>query len=165
MRKIATCLAAILTMAVTHPHVPAAAAAGGVTVTIVQAPGGATVQAGAGAAVAELGTVSSNVRRSVSGVAIVRRSGSYVVATAIGLRATSTMTSEPVSLQAFLESPISGVHVRLDGVELSSNPITFATGVPLGVVTRHRLEVEIPNTMNPASIPQDIPLEFGATAL
>jgi hypothetical protein len=163
MRKLSTCLAAILTMAVAHPHVPAAAAAGGVSVAIVQTPGGAIVQTGAGAAVAELGTVSAHVRHSTNGVAIAARSASYVVVTAIGLRATSTVTSEPVSLQAFLESPIPGVHVRVDGIELTSNPITFASGVPLGVITRHRLEIEIPNGMDPGSIPQDIPLEFGAT--
>jgi hypothetical protein len=163
MRTICTCLAAILVMGVAHPRVPAAIAPG-VTVAVVQAPGGATVQTGAGAAVAELGTVSANVRRTMNGVAILRRSGTYVVATAIGLRATSTTSSEAVSLQAFLETPIPGVHVRVDGIELTSNPITFATSVPLGVITRHRVEVEIPNGMNPGSIPQDIPLEFGATS-
>jgi hypothetical protein len=133
-------------------------------VEVVQLPGGASVVTGAGASVAELGAVSYSQRRIVPGVMIQHRPASYVVTTAIGLRATSATTSSPVSLQAFLDSPVSGVVVRLDGIELSTNPATFATGMPLGVVTRHRLEVEIPNSLSPASIPHDIPLEFGATA-
>lgn len=137
---------------------------GSVTVTIVQMPGGAAVQTTAGAAVADLGTVSANVRVTLPGIVILRRPASYVVTTAIGLRATSSATTSPVTLQAFIEAPLSGVLVRIDGVEISSNPITFASSVPLNVVTRHRLEVEVPNGMSPGSIPHDIPLEFGATA-
>jgi hypothetical protein len=103
------------------------------------------------------------VRRTLPGVAIERRPASYVVVTSIGLRANSTVTNGPVSLQAFLDSPVPGILVRLDGVELSSNPATFAGSVPLNVVSRHRLEIEIPNRLNTGMIPQEIPLEFGAT--
>jgi hypothetical protein len=100
----------------------------------------------------------------MQGVVILRRPNSYVVVTAIGLRATSSSVSGPVSLQAFLDSPMPGLLIRIDGIDISSNPQAFARNVPLGVVTRHRLELEIPNTMSPGSVPQDIPLEFGATA-
>lgn len=135
-----------------------------VVVTVVQLPGGAVVQSGAGAAVADLGTVSSNLRTTYSGVDIERRPGSYVVQTVIGLRASSADTQGTVSLQAFLDSEPPGISIRIDGVQLTSFPRTFAFHTSLNVVTRHRLEIEIPDNMDTAQVPSEIPLEFGATA-
>jgi hypothetical protein len=137
---------------------------GGIDVAVVQISDGASVQAGAGAAVAELGTVSGNLRPGTAGISIVRRDRSYVVVTFIGLRATSATRAGHVSFQAFLDSPLPGIVIRVDGVELSSAPVVFATGMPLGLVTRHRLEVEIPNSMPVARVPSEIPLQFGAVA-
>jgi hypothetical protein len=45
---------------------------------------------------------------------------------------------------------------------LSTFPQLFAAHVPLNVVSRHQLELEIPNGMNPQLIPSQIPLEFQA---
>ena len=67
-----------------------------------------------------------------------------------------------VALQAYLNAPIPGVSVRLDGVDLSTFPQLFAAHVPLNIVSRHQLEVEIPNAMSPQLIPSQIPVEFQA---
>jgi hypothetical protein len=128
----------------------------------VQLPDGATIAGAASTAIAELGTVSSNVRTTSPGVRIVRRATSYVVVTIIGLRATSSGISGTVALQAYLNAPIPGVSVRLDGVDLSTFPQLFAAHVPLNIVSRHQLELEIPNGMSPQLIPSQIPLEFQA---
>jgi hypothetical protein len=143
---------------------PAAALAepGSIAIAVVQLPNGATIAGAAGTAIAELGTVSSNVRATSPGVRIVRRATSYVVVTIIGLRATSSGLAGPVSLQAYLSAPIPGVSIRLDGVDLSAFPQLFAAHVPLNIVSSHRLELEIPNGMNPELIPSQIPLEFQA---
>jgi len=147
-----------------RPHAPRSGAGVDPTsasVSIVQLPGGASVQSLPNSAVAELGTVSSNVRTTSEGVTIVRRSQSYVVVTSIGLLATSPISGS-VGLQAFLDAPLPGLIVRVDGVQLSPFPQIIATHTPTGVITRHRLELEIPNMMSPGSVPSTIPLEFGA---
>lgn len=148
-------------------HFPRGAAGenpGSFSVAVVQLPGGATVSSLADAAVAELGTVSSNVRSTATGVEIIRRSQSYVVVTTIGLRASAVGFSGAVGLQAFLDEPVGGLVVRVDGVALTSIPQVVARRVQTGIVTRHRIELEIPNAMSPASVPAEIPLEFGAIA-
>jgi hypothetical protein len=147
----------------TRPH-RSSSTTGTIAVAIVEMPGGAIVQSTVDAAVLDLGTVSYYARTPLQGVQILLRGKSYVVATAIGLRATSSSGGGAVTLQAFLDSPMAGVSIRIDGVEISSNHQTFAANVPLNVVTRHRLELEIPNAMSPGMVPAEIPLEFGATA-
>jgi hypothetical protein len=134
----------------------------GATVTVVQLPSGATVEGGAGAAVAELGTVSGHVRATANGISIVSRARSYVVSTFIGLRVASSRPVPRVSLEAFLDAPLPGIVVRFDGVVLTGNPAVFATGIPLNLVTRHHLEVEIPSNMPVVNVPSEIPLQFGA---
>jgi hypothetical protein len=163
MRVFATILCSIALLG--GVHVPRGAPLGGaIDVTVVALPGGASIQAaGDAAAIAELGTVSSNLRYTSPGVQIVRRPHSYVVLTWVGLRATSQNVPGPVDLQGFLEEPLAGgATVRVDGVRLTSFPQTFATRVQLGVVTRHRIELEIPNTTSTGAVPSEIPLEFGA---
>lgn len=139
-------------------------ASASVSVSVVPIADGVRVWSDLQGAVANLGTVSGISRAPVEGVEIVRRAHSYVVTTYIGLRATaaSGALGGAVSIVAFLDSVIPGVNVRIDGVELSGAPSVVESGVPLNVVTRHRLEIEIPNDVNPARIPSAIPLELGA---
>lgn len=132
-----------------------------VTVSFVQEPDGAAIQSLARAAVADFGTVSAGAS-SAPGVQIVRGVRSYAVSTSVGLRAVSDGEPGPFALQAFLDEPLRGITVRLDGVELSTLPITFGAAVPANVVTRHRLELEIPAFMPFGQIPSDIGLEVGA---
>jgi hypothetical protein len=132
-----------------------------ITVSFVQTGDGASVQSLERAAVADLGTVSANESAN-AGVQIAHKLHSYTIDTTIGMRATSDSSQQPVALQAYLDDPLSGVTVRLDGVALTTMPQTFALNVPLGIVTRHRLEIEVPNFMPSAQIPQDIRLEVGA---
>jgi hypothetical protein len=135
---------------------------GSVAIAVVQLPDGATIAGASSTAIAELGIVSSNVRTTSPGIRILRRATSYVVVTTIGLRATSSSVSGPVALQAYLNAPIPGVSVRLDGATLSAFPQLFAAHVPLNIVSRHQLELEIPSGMSPQLIPSQIPLEFQA---
>ncbi len=162
MRRLAFLLLSLLLAGAGKSPAGIPVAPGSIAVAVVQLPDGATIAGAAGTAIAELGTVSSNVRATNSGIRIVRRSTSYVVVTMIGLRATSSSASGPVALQAYLPTPIPGVSVRLDGVTLSSFPQLFAAHVPLNIASRHRLELEIPNGMNPQLIPSQIPVDFQA---
>ena len=156
-------LLAVLLMAI-HVHVPrvVTTAAGSLQVDVVRLAGGASVQPGGGAFVAELGTVSSNVRATADGVAIEHLSNSYVVVTTIGLRVEGT-GADTASVQAFVDSIAPRLVVRIDGMPLSQVPRTIASRVQVGTVTRHRLEVEIPNNLDPSLVPSELPLEFGAT--
>jgi hypothetical protein len=162
MRKIWFLLASLLLLGAAKSAAGMPATAGSIAIAVVQLPDGATIAGAASTAIAELGTVSSNVRTTSPGVRIVRRATSYVVVTIIGLRATSSGISGTVALQAYLNAPIPGVSVRLDGVDLSTFPQLFAAHVPLNIVSRHQLELEIPNGMSPQLIPSQIPLEFQA---
>ena len=155
-------LASLLLLGAAKSAVAMPATGGSIAVAVVQLPEGAIISGAADTAIAELGTVSSNVRTTSPGVQIVRRAASYVVVTLIGLRATSSAVSGTVALQAYLNAPIPGVSVRLDGIDLSTFPQVFAAHVPLNVVSRHKLELEIPNGMSPQLIPSQIPLEFQA---
>jgi hypothetical protein len=162
MQRLSFLLAAVLLIGAGKSPAGMLAAPGSIAVAVVQLPDGATIAGGPSTAIAELGTVSSNVRATSPGVRIVRHATSYVVVAIIGLRATSPGVSGPVTLQAYLNAPIPGVSVRLDGVDLSAFPQLFAAHVPLNIVSRHQLELEIPNSMSPQLIPSEIPLEFQA---
>jgi hypothetical protein len=162
MRNICLLLASLLLVGAAKSAAGIPAPTGSIAVTVVQLPEGAVIAGAANAAIAELGTVSSNVRTTSPGIKIVRRATSYVVVTVIGLRATSSGVSGTIALQAYLNAPIPGISVSLDGVNLSTFPQLFAAHVPLNVVSRHQLELEIPNGMNPQLIPSQIPLEFQA---
>lgn len=131
-------------------------------VNVVPLAGGADVQSMAGGAEANLGTVSANAPALQQGVRVQRHAKTYSVITQIGLRATGC-SSQNASLQAFLDTTTPGVTVRIDSVTLSTAPQTFAPRIQTNTLTAHSIEIEIPNTMNPALVPNDIPLEFGAT--
>ncbi|MGC2129512.1 MAG: hypothetical protein WA629_05370 [Candidatus Aquilonibacter sp.] len=162
MRKICLLLASLLLLGAAKSAAAMPTTNGSIAVAVVQLPEGAIIAGAASTAIAQLGTVSSNVRTTSPGVRIVRRATSYVVVTVIGLRATSSGALGTVALQAYLNAPIPGVSVRLDGIDLSTFPQVFAAHVPLNVVSRHQLELEIPNGMSPQLIPNQIPLEFQA---
>jgi hypothetical protein len=132
-----------------------------IAVLFVQQPDGAALQTLQRAAIADLGTV-SGAESSIAGVQVVHGIRSYKVTTTIGLRATSDGTQQPITLQAYLDDVLSGITVRLDGVQLGTMPQIFADNVPLGTVTRHRLEIDIPNVMPSTQLPSDIQLEVGA---
>jgi hypothetical protein len=133
-----------------------------VAVAVVPLAGGTQIQSTANAASADLGTVSSNIRPTMPGVEIVRHARSYVIVTEIGLRA-SAGSMGTASLQAFVNSQVTGIVIRLDGIDLTSVPRVIATHVPMNVVTRHRMEIEVPNAMSPDQVPSEFMLEFGGT--
>ena len=135
-----------------------------ITVDIVELTGGAMIQGAQPVAVAQLGMVSAYLQRLNPGVRIVRKPGSYVVTTVIGLRPEARAFSGTVALQAFLDAPIPGISIRIDGVLISSFPQVFAPHVLANVVSRHELEIEIPASMNPNQVPSEIPLEFGGVS-
>lgn len=132
-------------------------AAQSIKVSVVPVAGGATLSTNAAGAVAEIGRTQSE---------ILERPQGYAVSAVIALRATagSPYTSRLVSLVAFLDSPSPSVTVRVDGVELGAVPTVIQSGVPLNVVTRHRLEIDFLNGANPATTTFEIPLEFGTLA-
>lgn len=84
--------------------------------------------------------------------------------TTVELQASSTSALAPpsVSLVAFVDDLPQGVTVRIDGVELGVTPVTIAHAIPLGAVTSHRIEIEIPDGTNGAIVPSEVRLEFGA---
>jgi hypothetical protein len=150
--------------ATAHPHTARfdGVNAGAVSVAVVPLPGGTQIESAANAASADLGIVSSNMRPTMPGVEIVRHARSYSIVTEVGLRASSSSLGT-ASLQAFVNAQVSGVSVRLDGIDLTSVPRVIATHVPMNLVTRHRMEIEVPNSMNPEQVPSEFVLEFGGT--
>jgi hypothetical protein len=135
---------------------------GSVSVAIVPLAGGTQIQSTANAASADLGMVSANIHPTMPGVEIVRHARSYSIVTEIGLRASSGSLGT-ASVQAFVNPQVSGVSVRIDGIDLTSVPRVIATHVPMNVVTRHRMEIEVPNALRPEEVPSEFVLEFGGT--
>lgn len=115
-----------------------------ITVTFVPLADGAPMQTMSAAAAVDLGNVSSRK-----------------IVTWIGMRASGDTAAGAVTLQAYLDDPLPGISVSLDGVQIGSMPQTFAAGIPLGVITRHRLEISLPATIDSAHLPSDIRLEVG----
>lgn len=116
-----------------------------IAVTFVPLADGAPMQTMSAAAAVDLGNVSTRK-----------------VTTWIGVRASGDSGVGAVALQAYLDDPLPGITVSLDGIELGAMPKTFATNVPLGAVTRHRLEIALPASVDSSHLPSDIRLEVGA---
>jgi hypothetical protein len=116
------------------------------SVNLVGVTGGAAVLGRLpGAWSLDLGSVSYAGVPGTSNVVIKRFPGSFVVSTEFGLEIHDpTQHLKTVSVLAFLGSPQSRVTIRIDGVRLQAIPQGLATHVPTSLISRHRLEIEVP---------------------
>ena len=119
-----------------------------VSLTVVSLPDGAPLLGSQGGWTLDLGGVSYAGIPATPNVAIERSSGSFVVSTEFGLMIRDPRQhSRTVSLLVFLDPVQSRVAIRIDGVTLQAAPQLLATHIPTSVVTRHRLEIEIPASL------------------
>lgn len=111
-------------VSVSHPS-------GDLTIAFVDAPSG-TLDAGT------LAGTTPITRRSKTSTAITKRT--------FGLRIgrPSREASGSATLRAFLETADPRCIVRLDGLVLSTQPRIIERFAPIGITTKHRIEIEVP---------------------
>lgn len=98
------------------------------TIAFVDAPGG----------MLDTGTMSWNGKRGTNGATITKRT--------FGLRIgrPSREATGNATIHAFLETADPHCIVRLDGIVLGTQPRLIDRFAPIGIITTHRLEIEVP---------------------
>ena len=102
------------------------------TIAFVDAPGGTL----------HTGTITRNIsnRRGSNGNAMTKKSFGIRIGPA------SREANGSATLRAFLETADPRCIVRIDGIVLSTQPMIIERFAPLGIVTTHRLEIEVPTS-------------------
>jgi len=122
--------------------------AGSLSVTFSGAPDGARLSGGtAGQGTLDLGAASYGGAFSPN-VNVQKLRGSFVVSTKFGL--TIQQSSQQLStatVMAALAVPEPAFILRLDGLTLGTTPQVVQGQARLGVMTQHRLEIEVPSSV------------------
>jgi hypothetical protein len=127
----------------------AAQAAGGLTLTIVNLSDGARV--GGGGAL-DLGSVSYGSAARKGEVEVRSVAGHMVVSTKVGLSiADPARHLTAATLLASEVLPESSYVLRLDGVRLTTAPQVIRGQIPVGKLSTHRLEIEVPSSVTEKS--------------
>lgn len=129
----------------------AARGAGGLSLTIVNpSDGGRT----AGGGVLDLGSVSYGSAARRSNVEVRSSAGRMVVSTKLGLSLVDPAGHiGAATLLACLALPEGAFVLRLDGVRLTITPQIVQSRVPVGKISSHQVEIEVPSSVterNPA---------------
>lgn len=133
---------------------------GQLSVTVVSLAANAPLMGTAGSTVMDIGTVSYAGSRN-SNVSIERKKNSFVVTTAFGLAVTdATHQAHFATVSAFVSGQNPRLTYRIDGRRLESAPTVVVPQVAVGSTTRHRLEVEIPNSLTEQDANLQIALQF-----
>jgi len=119
--------------------------------TFVPFPKGAPVRSIAGQGTLDLGRVSYLTGSSEEGVQVTRRKQTFTVSTRFGLQVGAPNLQGTAKLVGLLSQAHPAIRVAVDGVELSTAPQIIQMAVRFGVVTEHRLEIEIPVSMPDAA--------------
>ena len=121
----------------------AAQSAGGLSLTIVNpSDGGRT----AGGGVLDLGSVSYGSAARRSNVAVRSSAGQMVVSTRVGLSLVDPAGHiGTATLLACLALPETLYVLRMDGVQLTTTPQIVQSRVPVGKISSHQLEIEVPS--------------------
>lgn len=117
----------------------------------VPCPKGAPVRSIAGQGTLDLGRVSYQTGSTEQGVQIKRGKQTFTVSTRFGLQVGTPDAQGTAKLVGVLTQIHPGVRVAVDGVELSTVPEVIQMAVRFGLVTEHRLEIEIPTSMPDAT--------------
>jgi hypothetical protein len=122
---------------------------GSIAVNLVALPGSSALSASStGQGTMSLGKVPSGVGTPTKGVAIDRRANSTVVRTSFGIRLDDAgVAAGSATLSAFLFHPDPRCDISVDGVKLGATAHVIQASVGYGVITPHRLEIEIPSSV------------------
>ena len=112
---------------------------------------GARVRSISGQGALELGPLSYLNGASEEGVSIRRHARTFTVSTRFGLLVGDPSMHGTAKLVAVLTQIDPAIRVAVDGVNLTSSPGVIQMAISYGVVTEHRLEIEIPTTMSGAA--------------
>lgn len=114
-------------------------------VTFVPVPRGVPVlDVGGGRGTLDLGSISYLTGATREGVNVSRRAQSYVISTAFGLRVGGAGSTGTAKLLGFLVQPLVVHKIWIDGVRLSLTPQILQMTLKYGMVSEHRLEIEVP---------------------
>ncbi len=114
-------------------------------VNFVPLAGGVTVRSLTGqVGTLDLGQISYMAGASTAGVKVIRKKNSFVVSTLIGLRVGPESPSATARLMGTVTEVSAVNRISVDGVRLTVSPQIIQMAVPLGPVTSHRLEIEVP---------------------
>jgi hypothetical protein len=119
--------------------------------TFVPFPKGAPVRSIAGQGTLDLGRVSYLTGSTEEGVQVTRGKQTFTVSTRFGLQVGAPGTQGTAKLIGVLAQVNPAIRVMIDGVNLSSAPQVIQMAVRFGVVSEHRLEIEIPVSMPDAA--------------
>jgi hypothetical protein len=121
---------------------------------------GAPLAGGAVSASIDLGTVSYSGTRT-AGVTIEQRASSFVAETEFGLQINdSSHQSHFATVMAYLSGPPTLLIYRVDGKTLGSVPVVVAGQSQVGRMSRHRFEVEVPNSVTERNAQQQAAVQF-----
>jgi len=123
----------------------AAQGAGGLSLSFVNLSDGAKP---AGGGILDLGTVSYGSSSRNSNVQVRSSAGRIVVSTRVGLSLQDPAQHlTAASLFASQALPESSYVLWLDGIRLTTTPQIIQGWVPVGKISAHRLEIEVPNSV------------------
>jgi len=111
------------------------------------AEGAALTGAAGGSWDLDLGDFSFTAAPRKPNVATRRLASSLLVSSEFGVLVSSSATGVTATLLALLQSQQAKYSVRIDGILLESTPVPVASHLRTGVVTRHRIELELPVTL------------------
>lgn len=122
----------------------ASQSAGGLSLTIVNPSGGKI----AGGGVLDLGSVSYGSAARSSNVEVRSSAGQLVVSTKLGLSLVDPAGHiDAATLLACLALPETSYVLRMDGVRLTTTPQIVESRVPVGKISSHQLEIEVPSSV------------------
>lgn len=161
------CASAVPVLAARHRSVRVVKVAtpAALSVSLTPVADGAPLHSDGTAGAIDLGAVSYVAARRDGNVAIEQQSDRYTVATKFGLTINDPSSHvTTASVTAYVVYPSRYV-VRVDGVKIDPTPRLLFAHVPVGRISVHRLEVEIPNNV-PADAETIInhPIQFAAIA-
>jgi hypothetical protein len=139
-------LAIILSLAAALPlqagrRRAAAPAAGALSIEFVDVPdAGAPLVAAGSDAWVDLNTVSQQAGATGKSLRVRRQFGVRIVRAGGVSYGTATVTAR-------LDAPDNRSSVRIDGKPLSGTPLVVSVRTPIGTVTLHTLEIEVPDTV------------------
>ena len=119
--------------------------------TFVPFPKGAPVRSIAGQGTLDLGRVSYLAGSTEEGVQIKRGKQTFTVSTRFGLQVGAPTAQGTAKLLGLVSQANPAIRVAIDGIDLSMAPQVIQMAVRFGVVTEHRLEIEIPVSMPDAA--------------
>jgi hypothetical protein len=148
----------------TRPIPMQASASGNLSVSVVNLTTNALLPGTtAGPAVLDLGSVSYAGSHN-SNIITEQKKNSFVVTTTFGLLVKDTSRHTGfATVSAYVSSQSLQLTYRVDGRKLSSIPTVISVRHPIGGVSRHNLEVEIPNSLTERFAQQQVALQFEVT--